>query len=266
MLECVVNISEGRHQGRLAALAAAAGPDLLDVHADPHHHRSVFTLVGERAPRSLTIAALERLDLRDHEGVHPRLGVVDVVPFVPLEGASLDDALAARDAFAHWLGTEHGVPCFLYGPERTLPDLRRQAFAGLAPEHGPSAPHPTAGATAVGARPALVAYNVWLATPDVARARSVATTIRGPDLRALGLPVGDRVQVSMNLIAPARIGPAQAYDRVVAALGSADEVAEAELVGLVPESVVAAVDEGRWAQLGLSAERTIESRLARRDS
>src|SRR5256885_987430 len=115
MLECVVNVSEGRDQGTLDELAAACGSDLLDRHVDPDHHRSVFTLVGEEAPRALAAGAGARLDLRTHTGVHPRLGVVDVVPFVPLAGAGLHDAVVARDAFARWAGTELAVPCFLYG-------------------------------------------------------------------------------------------------------------------------------------------------------
>lgn len=265
MLECVVNLSEGRDGDRLAALAEAAGGDLLDVHSDPHHHRSVLTLVGERAPRAVATTALRLLDLRQHEGVHPRLGVVDVVPFVALEGSSPGDAVAARDAFATWLATEHGVPCFLYGSERSLPDVRRHAFRDLAPDRGPAAPHPTAGATAVGARPVLVAYNVWLSTPDLALARRVAAAVRAPGLRSLGLAVGARAQVSMNLIDPERLGPADAYDlvaRTVTAAGGA--VAGAELVGLVPQAVLAAIDEARWSELDLSADRTIEARLTAR--
>ena len=152
MLECVVNVSEGARPPLVAAIARAAGDDLLDVHADAHHNRSVLTVVGEDAPRAVARAAIERLDLRAHRGVHPRIGVVDVVPFVPLAGSTLADAVAARDRFLAWMATELGVPGFAYGPERSLPDVRRHAFAGLAPTAGPSRPHPTAGAVAVGAR------------------------------------------------------------------------------------------------------------------
>jgi glutamate formiminotransferase len=265
VLECVVNLSEGRDPTRLAALTAAAGDDLLDVHSDAHHHRTVLTLVGDAAPRAVAEAALELLDLREHHGVHPRLGVVDVVPFVALEGSTFADAVAARDAFSRWWAGEHDVPCFRYGPERSLPDVRREAFHGLAPDDGPTAPHPTAGATAVGARPVLVAYNVWLAGTDVVVARRLAADVRGDGLRALGLAVGDRVQVSMNLIDPLRIGPADAYDRVVdASRARGAAVAGAELVGLLPEAVLASVDAARWSELDLSADRTIEARLARR--
>lgn len=263
VLECVVNISEGRDQDLIARLAATAGRALLDVHTDEHHHRSVLTLVGEDAPRAVTRAAVATLDLGPHEGVHPRIGVVDVVPFVPLAGDDAATALAARDRFATWAADELGVPTFLYGPERSLPEVRRGAFTTLRPDHGPATPHPTAGAIAVGARPLLVAYNLWLAVPDVVLARRLATAVRGPAVRALGLPVGDRAQVSLNLIDPATTGPAAVFDLVDRAARTAgNRVVGAELVGLLPEAVLRAVDEERWEQLDLAAGRTIEARLA----
>jgi glutamate formiminotransferase / 5-formyltetrahydrofolate cyclo-ligase len=258
VLECVVNVSEGRDPAVIDELAAAAGSDLLDVHRDPHHHRSVWTLVGEQAARAVAATAVARIDLRHHDGVHPRLGAVDVVPFVPLGDTPFAEAVAARDRFAAWAGRELGLPCFIYGPERTLPDVRRRAFAGLDPTTGPGVAHPTAGAVAVGARPVLVAYNVWLAEPDVARARHIARAVRGPALRALGLDVGGRAQVSMNLVAPLELGPGAAFDAVAAHA----PVAGAELVGLVPAAVLAAEPEERWRVLDLSADRTIEARLA----
>jgi glutamate formiminotransferase len=174
-------------------------------------------------------AAVAALDLRRHQGVHPRFGVVDVVPFVPLAGSTLVDAVGARDRFLDWMAAEMGVPGFAYGPERTLPEVRRLAFAELPPDRGPSRPHPTAGATAVGARPMLVAWNVWLAEPDLAGAQRIAREIRGPRLRALA-------------------------ERAA--------VAGAELVGLVPRSVLERTDPARWAELDLAEGKTIESRLA----
>jgi len=257
VLECVVNVSEGGDGAVIDAIAGAAGSALLDVHADAHHNRAVLTLAGvhaEQAARAVTVEAVRRIDLRLHRGVHPRLGAVDVVPFVPLGGASMDDAVAARDRFAAWAGVELGVPCFLYGPERTLPDVRRQAFTELAPDTGGPVAHPTAGAICVGARPVLVAYNVWLADGvDVATARRVAREIRSPALRALGLDVGGRAQVSMNLVDPFRLGPAEAYDAVAARA----PVAGAELVGLVPAAVLSVVPTARWAELDLSPARTL---------
>jgi len=278
VLECVVNISEGRDGAVVAAIAAAAGDDLLDVHRDPDHHRSVVTVVGVEAPRRVTRAALALLDLAHHGGAHPRIGTVDVVPFVALAGSTAADAIEARDRFAAWAGAELGVPCFLYGrlgdgTERTLPVVRAGAFVTLAPDTGPPRPDPRAGAIAVGARPPLVAYNVWLARPDLALARSIARSLRGPHLRALGLRVGEAVQVSMNLVDPAVLGPAQAYDLVAARAGPTGGnragagpagVERAELVGLVPAGVLASIDPTRWKALDLGPERTIEHRLAER--
>ena len=261
MLECVVNVSEGRRPEVVGRLAAAAGTDLLDVHTCADHHRSVLTLVGEDAPRAVARAAVASIDLRDHRGAHPRIGVVDVVPFVPLGDTPMAAALAARDAFADWVATELGLPAFVYGPERTLPEVRRHAFVALAPDAGPSRPDPRAGAVAVGAREVLVAYNLWLDGADLATARDLARVVRSPAVRALGLQVGPAVQVSMNLVRPGEVGPAQVWDQV-AATGAA--IARAELVGLVPEAVLRAVDPARWEQLDLAEDRTIETRLAGR--
>ncbi|MFP5317439.1 MAG: glutamate formiminotransferase [Acidimicrobiia bacterium] len=264
MLECVVNVSEGRDGAVLGELAAAAGSALLDVHTDRHHHRSVFTLAAEpagrlgRAVRQLATVAVARIDLRRHQGVHPRFGAVDVVPFVPLAGSTITDAVAARDRFAAWAGSELGVPCFRYGPEVVLPEVRRTAFRSRLPDTGPAEPHPTAGAMAVGARPVLVAYNVWLAQGvAVEEARRIAASLRGPAVRALGLDVGGRAQVSCNLVDPAAVGPAAVYDAVVAQA----PVERAELVGLVPAAVLEAVPPGRWAELDLEPGRSIEARL-----
>lgn len=257
VLEVVVNVSEGRNPAVLAELVRAVADDLLDVHTDAHHHRSVFTLVGEEAARALTTVAVDLIDLRSHDGVHPRIGVVDVVPFVPLGRTTMADALAARDRFCRWAADGLELPCFVYGPERSLPDVRRGAFTSLEPDCGPRRPHPSAGACAVGAREVLVAYNVWLAEADLARARSIAAEIRSASVRALGLQVGDEVQVSMNLVAPFEVGPGAAYDAVAARV----PVRRAELVGLVPAAVLAAEPRERWAQLDLDDSRTIEARL-----
>jgi len=259
----VINVSEGRDRANVDAIAGAGGGCLLDVHTDAHHHRAVVTLAGdgvEGAARAVTTEAVRRLDLHLHAGAHPRLGVVDVVPFVPLGGSTMAEAVAARDRFARWAAGDLGVPCFLYGPERSLPQVRGTAFTGLAPDLGPPVAHPTAGAICVGARPVLVAYNVWLAG-DPAEAWRVAATVRGPHLRALGLDVGGRAQVSMNLVDPEALGPDRAYDAVAAAAGPA-AVVGAELVGLLPGAVLARVPPDRWAELDLDRSRTIEARLA----
>lgn len=265
MLECVVNVSEGRDGAAIAAMANAAGRDLLDLHSDPFHHRSVLTLVGEEAPQRVAETAVSVVDLHGHDGVHPTLGVVDVVPFVPLGDAAITDAVRARDRFVDWMADAFDVPCFRYGPERSLPELRRRAFKTLTPDAGPPSPHPHLGATAVGARHLLVAYNLWLSDADLHVAQAVARAIRAPTLRALGLGVGTGVQVSMNLVSPLVTGPGEAYDlvqdRVRTAGGS---IERAELVGLVPEAVLVRVPESGWDRLDLGPDRTIEARLAAR--
>ena len=254
LVECVINISEGRDETVLAHLDAAAGPQLLDRHRDPDHHRSVYTLAGPaevvaEAARRLARATVAIVDLGHHRGVHPRLGVLDVVPFVPyapgqLPPTDLGEVETLRDEFAAWLGHELGVPAFCYGPKpdgsaRSLPEVRRGAFSTLAPDAGPPTPHPTAGACAVGARQVLVAYNVWVS--DLETAKAVAPLVRGPAVRALGLAVGTRAQVSCNLIDPALVGPDALYDQVVTAVARVGgTVLGAELVGLVPAAVLSA--------------------------
>ncbi|MGO9198382.1 MAG: glutamate formiminotransferase [Acidimicrobiales bacterium] len=259
VLEAVINVSEGRDPAVIAEIGRASGPLLLDVHSDRFHHRSVFTLAGspaevEASALGLARRAVELLDLTSHVGVHPRLGVVDVVPFVPY-GRAFSEALAARDRFAHVLAGD-GVPCFLYGPERTLPEVRRQAFVTLAPDLGPIEPHPTAGACCVGARDVLIAYNLVIDGP-LSRAKEIARGLRAPAVRALGLAIGAESQVSFNLIDPTVVGPAQIYDQVAALA----PIERAELVGLVPGSVLAAIPPSRLRQLGLARESTIEARL-----
>lgn len=272
MLECVVNISEGRDAGTLAILAEACGPRLVDLHADPDHHRAVLTLAGddglvEAAVRDLARQAVALLDLRGHAGAHPRFGVLDVVPWVALEGWPVRDAPAgtagterarrARDQFALWASAELALPVFLYGPERSLPEVRKRAWGALGPDSGPDAPHPTAGAVAVGWRSLMVAYNLWLRGADLARARSIAAGIRSPAVRALGFAVGSHVQVSCNLLAPVSVGPAEVRDQV----GRLADVEHCELVGLVPDRVLQSIPEQRWEELDLAPERTIEYRL-----
>ena len=277
MIECAVNVSEGRDHVVLDALARAAGSCLLDLHADPDHHRSVLTLAGpdvDAAVRDVARRAVETIEMATHQGVHPRLGSVDVVPFVPLDldgtarpDLDLSPALAARARFAAWAGGELDLPCFFYGPERTLPEVRRRAFDDLDPDTGPPRPHPRAGACAVGARGQLVAYNVWLDTDDLESARAIATAVRRPGLRALGFPVGGATQVSCNLTDPWHLGPADAYDAVAGLAAEAGiGVSRAELVGLVPLAVVQAVPHGRWRTLDLDEDRTLEARLIRSDS
>jgi glutamate formiminotransferase / 5-formyltetrahydrofolate cyclo-ligase len=281
VLEAVVNVSEGRDQRRIDAIGAAAGHALVDVHLDPDHHRSVFTVaaresaVTEAATRRLVDVALEDLDLRDHVGVHPRLGVVDVVPFVALAPTPPDIAVAAAHAFGAWLARVHRVPVFFYAdaaPDaRTLPTVRRDAFtATLPPDLGPAEPDAHLGATAVGARPPLVAVNVELRTDDLTVARRIARETRERDggllgVRALGLPLASRgtVQVSMNLVDLAATGIERACTEVrdrarVWEVG----VARVELVGLLPAAELARCSEEFRAWARLDERRTVEARVA----
>lgn len=295
-LECVVNLSEGRDADLIGRLASVCGRSLLDVHSDGDHHRSVFTLAGEggeveEAARAMTSLAVAELDITKHAGQHPRLGVVDVVPFVPLRSVArisnahgngseevsqsgarlipappLEDAVGARDRFAAWMSEDLGVPCFLYGPlrhgHRALPEIRRGAFADVMPENGATSPHATAGACAVGARHFLVAYNVVVGGGDINLARSIAAAIRGPAVRSLAFEVTGEFQVSCNLVDPLTIGPAEVRDAIAEALLPAGGwVERCELVGLLPAAVLARIPRDRWKELAVSPAVTIEERL-----
>ena len=279
MLECVPNVSEGRDPVVLDALAVACGEALLDLHVDADHHRSVFTLAGENAPdalESLALAVAEHVDLTRHTGVHPRLGALDVVPFVALDGDTRTDAVPAAHAFAVWAVDALAVPIFFYdradAAGRTLPATRRDAFRSRVPDVGPSTPHPTLGAIAVGAREPLVAVNCELARDDLELARAVATRVRErdgglPGVRALGLHLDSvaRSQVSMNLVALERTGLQDACRAVEAlARDAGTEVARVELVGLLPAAELARCDDEFRAWSGIGPDRTIEARLALR--
>ncbi len=280
VLECVVNVSEGRRRDVVDAIAGAGGARVLDVHVDADHNRSVVTLGGpavavEDAARRLASHAASLLDLRMHDGVHPRFGVVDVVPFVALDETPRERAVEAARAYAAWSAHELGVPVFLYGDAdpgaRTLPDTRRDAFVRRRPDAGRGQPDPRLGATAVGARPVLVALNCELPTDDVGLARDIARAVRErdgglPGVRALGFLLGShsRAQVSMNLVALEHTGVERACDAVreQARLRGSD-VDRVELVGLVP-----AAERARWSHAfrdrsGISEAETIEARLGR---
>src|SRR5258706_1725184 len=225
LVECVPNFSEGRDQATIAALRAAIvaipGVQLLDVQSDAAHNRSVFTFV---APPPVAVdaafaamgVATARIDLTKHSGEHPRIGSTDVVPFVPVAGVTMDDCVALARLLGERVGKEMEIPVFLYARAATraervlLPDLRRGEFEGMRertiePDFGPTHVHRTAGATAIGARPFLVAYNVYLDTGDVSIAKEIAKQIRTssgglPALQAGGFEVDRFAQVSMNLL------------------------------------------------------------------
>jgi glutamate formiminotransferase len=271
ILESVPNLSEGRRPeviGRLANAARLPGVSLLDVHADADHNRCVLTLAGSKAALVEAVLALGRLgvefiDLAVHDGVHPRIGALDVVPFVPLPGGggSMADAVEAADECASRIWAQLALPCFLYGEAspsgRQLPEIRRAAFSSLAPDLGGPGPHPTAGAVAVGARGPLVAYNVLLGHDDLPAALEIARSLRAtnrglPHVRALGLrlPHAGAVQVSTNLLQPATTTMADVWDAIGRAASRLHtEVLGAEVVGLVP---AAALGGRRHDELGLA--------------
>jgi glutamate formiminotransferase len=265
VLEAVPNVSEGRDQAVVSAIGAAFAESatLLDVHSDADHHRSVFTLVGGDDPLIDSLlagiaTAVALVDLREHFGVHPRVGAADVVPLVPLSPEEMELAVAAAHTLAGRIGDELRLPVFLYGEagfgrrpaffrRGGLDALRRRIEAGeLAPDAGPSELDPRSGAVLVGARHALIAYNLDLATDDVAAAEAIARAVREssggmPGVQAVGLhlPESGRVQVSMNVIDVEQAPLHEVVERVrsEAAVRGID-VAEGELVGLVPERVL----------------------------
>ena len=268
---CAANVSEGRDGKVLDALREAASDALLDVHVDVDHHRSVLTMAGPPdalVPRVLAVGgvALTSIDLRRHTGVHPRLGSLDVVPFAPLEGVSLEGAVAAREAAIEGLA-DLGIPVFRFGPlasgsPRSLPEVRRDAFQVASPDAGPRERHPTAGATAVGARLPLVAWNLWLQGASLGATRALAALVRQQSVRALGFEVTGATQVSCNLLDAAVVTPLDVYRLVDGALDPGAHVVRCELVGLVPAAVLHAVPEGWWARLDLSSDRAVETRAA----
>jgi glutamate formiminotransferase len=281
VLEAVVNVSEGRDGRVIGAIGAAAGASLLDVHRDTDHHRSVFTIAAsdpgrtEAATRRLVEVAFEDLDLRDHSGVHPRLGIVDVVPFVALDPTPPDVAVSAAHAFGDWLVRVHGVPVFFYDDaatdRRSLPAVRRDAFRRLPPDRGPAEPDARLGATAVGARPPMVAVNVELASTDLALAQTIADGLRERDgglrgVRALGFSLESHgtVQVSMNLVDLTATGIERACGEVrrrAEAAGIA--TTRFELVGLIPATELARCSDEFRAWSGLTKADTVEARVAK---
>ena len=295
VLECVPNVSEGRDPKVLERLAEAVrgvpGVALADVHADPDHHRSVWSVLGapdavSRATLALAEAVFACVDMRRHHGVHRRIGALDVVPFVPLAGMTMDEAVARARAFGQDLASAHQLPVYFYGaaapaPDgRTLQGIRAGEYEALGakladpewrPDAGPARLDAAKGATAVGARGVLIAYNVWLAGADLAAARAIARAVREssgglPKVQALGLPLARRgtVQVSMNLVDYRVTSLARAFDAVRA---EADRIGVAisrgELVGLAPRSAF----EGRPpASVGLgdmTPEQYLETHLER---
>jgi glutamate formiminotransferase len=285
-LESVPNFSEGRDGATIEAIGSAltdAGARLLDVHADADHNRSVFTLVGSEAELVAGLVAgvgcaRERIDLRRHEGAHPRVGAADVVPFVPIVPADMERAQSAAREAAARIG-ELGLPVFLYGaPDRGPAFFRRGGPGGLqaridagelVPDFGPTGVDPAAGAVLVGARRPLIAFNVNLRTDDVEIARTIAAEVREQGggfrgVRALGLdlPRAGLVQVSMNVEDWEAVALHELVARIVeAAAARGVEVAGSELVGLRPAGAAAAAAGAALRIDGFDPSRVLELRL-----
>jgi glutamate formiminotransferase / formiminotetrahydrofolate cyclodeaminase len=270
LVECVPNFSEGRRPEVIEAIrdaiAAVEGVSVLDVSSDPSHNRSVITFV---APVESAVdaafagirAASERIDLCQHTGEHPRIGATDVVPFIPLEGSTMEDCIALARQLGERVGRELKIPVYLYERAATTParenlaDVRRGEFEGLRdelgknparnPDFGPSQVHPTCGATAIGARPFLVAYNVYLGpSSNLPIAKNIAKAVRGSSggfkyVKGLGLEVDGQAQVSMNLVDTEKTALHNAFDFVkLRAESEGAQVTWSEIVGLVPERVL----------------------------
>ena len=296
MVECVPNVSEGRDPARLARFAAAvtATPQvtLAGVHADPDHHRSVFTFLGPpgavaAAALALADAVVAEVDMREHHGIHPRIGALDVLPFVPLAGLTMTEAAALAQQTGTTLAARHALPVYYYAhaarrPERrALRELRHGEYEGLAarlasadgrPDDGPARFDARAGAVLVGARDVLIAYNVWLAGDDLGAARAIARAVRAsggglPAVQALGLPLASRrrAQVSMNLL-DYRVTPIPAaFDRVREEAARAGVALDrAELVGLAPRAAFAGRTAASVGLDGLDAASYLDTWLSGR--
>lgn len=291
LIECVPNVSEGRRADVIAALGAAiAGPGIhmLDRSSDASHNRTVYTFAGEPDPLRdavlrLFAAAVDSIDLQTHDGVHPRIGAVDVVPFVPLRDATMDDCVALAKSTAALVAERLRVPAFLYEEaasneeRRSLSNIRRGGPNGVAhrmkqpawrPDFGPDLPHPTAGATAIGARPILIAYNVNLASNRLGVAQRIARLIREssgglPHVKALGLQLDHSiVQVSMNLTNYKETSMTAVFDAIAReAAVDGVRVLESEIVGLVPADALPADPARRLKLRAEDLDKVLERRL-----
>jgi glutamate formiminotransferase / 5-formyltetrahydrofolate cyclo-ligase len=297
VLEAVPNFSEGRDLGVVRAIVDAighAGATVLDWSADPDHHRSVITIVGrpeivEHAVVAGAHVAFEHIDLQHHDGVHPRVGALDVLPFVPLAGLTLEQAREVAQRVGRRIAVEFGVPVYFYGqasdpPGRSLAELRRGGFeellggwpAGRTPDVLPDAwvhpgAHPKLGVICVGARTVLLAWNVFLTGLGIAQAKDVARELRerksglaGVRALALELPRRRAIQISMNLEDPGVTSPALVFDRLealVAARGG--RIVETEIIGLMPDELVVSIAEERLRLIPGTSSRLLSRQLAR---
>ena len=293
IIECVPNISEGRDRASIDAIAAevrgVTGVRLLDVSSDASHNRSVLTFVGDgpavrAGVLALFEAALSRIDLRTHRGEHPRMGAIDVVPFIPIRGSSVEECVALSREVGAEVARRFAVPVFLYEESasserrRNLADVRKGQFEGFAekmkdplwsPDFGPAAPHASAGAVAMGARAFLIAYNVNLGTRDLAIADRIAKAIRHLSggfryVKAMGVELADRglVQVSINMTNYKKTPLHRVFDCV---RSEADRhgvpIVGSEIVGLTPAEALYMAAEHYLRLERFSAEQVLETKL-----
>src|SRR4051812_20284805 len=293
IIECIPNVSEGRRSDVVDAIAAAIravpGVKLLDYSSDASHNRSVLTFAGDAAGVKAAVLglyeqAIAAIDLRSHTGEHPRLGAVDVVPFVPIEGVTMAECVALAKEVASEVAERFGVPVYLYedasaNPARkNLEDIRRGEFEGLAqkmaapgwaPDYGPAAPHPSAGASVIGARMPLIAYNINLATDRIEVAKKIASAIRHSSggfryVKAAGFTLEDRgiVQVSMNLTNYEKTPIFRVFEAVKReAARYGVSILESEIVGLVPAAALNAAAEFYLQIGGFKSEQVLENKL-----
>jgi glutamate formiminotransferase / 5-formyltetrahydrofolate cyclo-ligase len=298
IIECVPNISEGRRSDVVAriidAVSSVTGARLLDHSSDAAHNRSVITLAGEAGPLKAAVlalfeAALPAIDLRVHSGEHPRLGAVDVVPFVPIEGVTMDDCVALAKETARSVAERFAVPVYLYEEassnplRKQLEDIRRGEFEGLAaklatdgwaPDYGPFAPHPSAGASIIGARMPLIAYNINLASDRLDVAKKIAAAIRFSSggfryVKAMGVTLADRgiVQVSINLTNYEKTPIARVFEAVKReAERYGVNVLESEIVGLVPSAALLATAAAALQLAAFRPDQVLEARLRGSDA
>jgi len=294
IVECVPNFSEGRRKEVVDAIANAIvsvpGVRLLDTEMDPNHNRSVITFIGDRSAVAEGAfqgakAAVARIDMNTHRGEHPRVGALDVLPFVPILGVTMEDCVVLARSVGKRIAEELQIPVYLYEEaatrpdRRALPDVRRGEYEGLKvevetdpnrkPDFGPSKLHPTAGACIVGARPVLIAWNVNLGTRDVRVAKRIAKAIRESDgglpaVRAKGFELADRglVQVSMNMTDYRKTSLVQVYEAILAlAAKEGVEVVESEIIGLVPLDAILAGATQYFKLARFHREQILETRL-----
>lgn len=293
IIESIPNVSEGRRSDVVTRMTEAVrrtpGVRLLDASSDASHNRSVFTLVGDApalkaATLSLFEIAVETIDLRIHRGEHPRLGAVDVVPFVPIEGATMDDCVALAKDVAATVAERFGLPVYLYEEasnnpaRRNLEDIRRGEFEGLAaklgtpgwtPDFGPAQTHESAGASVIGARMPLIAYNINLDTDRLDVAKKIAAAVRHSSgglrfVKAMGVMLEDRriAQVSMNLTNYQKTPIFRVFELVRReAERYGVRILESEIVGLVPSAALLGAAEYYLQIEGFSGEQVLENKL-----